>query len=220
MRTVIFDLDGTLADTSGDLIAAANRCFRKIGYGELLDPKKDAGIALRGGRMMLRTGLKRCNRLDEKLVRKLYPELLTFYEQALDHHTFVYPGAMEAVEQMRQMQIAVGICTNKPEGLADLLLTRLGVRHEFGSLVGANTLSVSKPHPDPLFEAVRRVGGDPAQSCLVGDSITDRDTARAANMPSILVTFGPDGEDMAELEPDALLSDYAELPALANRLLQ
>jgi len=114
----------------------------------------------------------------------------------------------------------VGICTNKPEGLAVELMRRMGALERFGALVGADTLPVRKPDPEPLFETARRLGGDPKRCLLVGDSDTDRNTARAAGVPSVLVTFGPSGEDMAALEPEALLHDYADLPALAQALLR
>lgn len=219
MRTVIFDLDGTLADTSGDLVAAANVCFRAMGLGDVLDPLRDAGIALRGGRMMLTRGLERVGRFDPDVVAEYYPRLLEAYAQDIDRHTRLYPGAMEAVAELDRAGFAVGICTNKPEGLADRLLDRLGVRGAFASLVGADTLPVKKPDPEPLREAARRAGGDPARMLLVGDSDTDRNTAKAAGVPSILVTFGPSGEDMAALAPEALLADFADLPALAHRLI-
>ncbi|MBT8411067.1 MAG: HAD-IA family hydrolase, partial [Octadecabacter sp.] len=135
-------------------------------------------------------------------------------------HTVLYDGAMEVVEALKSKGFFVGICTNKPEALAQILLQRLGIRDAFGSLVGADTLAVRKPDPEPLFEAVRRAGGDPARCCLIGDSDTDRNTARAAGVPSVLVTFGPSGEDMAALEPEALIDHFDELPDVAARLLR
>ncbi|MFT5341234.1 MAG: phosphoglycolate phosphatase [Paracoccaceae bacterium] len=219
MRTVIFDLDGTLADTSGDLIASANVCFRKMGLGDVLDPAHDAGIALRGGRMMLRRGLERVEQFDAAVVDEYYPVLLEAYAQAIDVHTVLYPGAMEAVEALKTQGYGVGICTNKPEGLADLLLTRMGIRDAFGSLVGADTLPVRKPDPAPLQEAARRLGGDPARCVLIGDSDTDRNTARNAGVPSVLVTFGPSGADMAALKPEALLERFIDLPGVVRQLI-
>lgn len=220
MKTVIFDLDGTLADTSGDLIAAANQCFRAMGEGDVLDPGADAGTALRGGRAMLRAGLTRLGREEmEPTIDHYYPHLLQAYGAAIDVHTQIYPRAMEAVERLKTGGYGVGICTNKPEGLAETLLQKLGVRDAFASLVGADTLSVRKPDPEPLYEAVRRAGGEPARSVLIGDSDTDRNTARAAQVPCVLVTFGPAGDDMAALEPEGLLKDYADLPGLVDRLL-
>lgn len=219
MRTVIFDLDGTLADTSGDLIAAANTCFRQMGLGDVLVPQSDAGIALRGGKTMLRRGLERHARFDADVVERYYPVLLEAYAGAIDVHTVLYPGAMQAVRALRDAGYGVGICTNKPEALAELLLTRLGVREQFASMVGADTLPVRKPDPEPLREAARRAGGDPAHCVLIGDSDTDRNTAAAAGVPSVLVTFGPSGADMAALEPEALLHHFDDLPAIVSELI-
>lgn len=219
LRTVIFDLDGTLADTSGDLIAAANHCFRDMGLGDVLHPVYDAGVALGGGRRMLTVGLERLTLFDPFTVDQYYPILLDAYAQAIDTHTVLYPGAMEAVEALRTGGFGVGICTNKPEALAELLLTRLGVRKAFASLIGADTLKVRKPDPEPLREAARRAGGNPANCLLVGDSDTDRNTARAAGVPCVLVTFGPSGDDMAALQPEALVGAFEELPGVAARLL-
>ena len=220
MRTVIFDLDGTLADTSGDLIAAANVCFAQMGAGAVLDPARDAATALRGGKAMLRLGLERIGHdRVEAQIERFYPVLLTAYGEAIDVHTVLYPGAMEAVGRLSRDGYAVGICTNKPQALAETLMVRLGVREGFASLVGADTLATRKPDPAPLVEAVRRAGGDPARSLLVGDTATDRETARAAGVPSVLVTFGPGGEDVAALTPEALIGHFDELPAVVQRLI-
>lgn len=219
MKSVIFDLDGTLADTSGDLLAAANHCFRDMGFGNVLSKEQDSGVALRGGRFMLTTGLKRLDAYEDATVDAYYPILLEAYGGAIAEHTTLYPGAMDAVEVLKTEGYAVGICTNKPEDLAHQLLEELGVLTEFGSLVGANTLPVRKPDPAPLIEAVNRLNCDPKQCLLVGDSDTDRNTSKAVGVPSVLVTFGPSGEDMAALEPEALLDDYAALPSVVRSLL-
>ncbi|GAB4307952.1 MAG: phosphoglycolate phosphatase [Roseovarius sp.] len=224
MRTVVFDLDGTLADTSGDLIAAANCCFRAIGAGDLLDPVADAATALRGGRAMLALGFARLGHGDAAAeIDRQYPRLLEAYAAAIDRHTVLYPGAMAAVAALAEGGCRVAICTNKPERLARLLLARLGVLDAFGAVVGADTLPVRKPDPAPLREAVRRAGGLPpgagGRALLVGDSVTDRDTSRAAGVPSVLVAFGPAGAEVAALAPDAVIADFAELPEVVERLL-
>ncbi|MGR3714696.1 MAG: HAD-IA family hydrolase [Shimia sp.] len=219
MRTVVFDLDGTLADTSGDLIAAANVCFREMGLGDVLDPAEDAGVALRGGRRMLTAGLTRHGRMDEAEVDRYYPILLEAYGRNIAEHSVFFPGALDAVRKLTALGYGVGICTNKPEALAEQLMQELGARDLFGALVGADTLPVRKPDPAPLRETVLRLGGDPDMTVLIGDSDTDRNTARAAGVPSVLVTFGPSGEDMAALEPEALLDDYAALPLVVDALI-
>jgi phosphoglycolate phosphatase len=219
MRTVIFDLDGTLADTSADLIAAANACFSAMGAGDLLEPGRDALTAFHGGRAMLRLGLSRLGRADEQEVDRWYPPLLDAYEATIDRETRLYPGAVAAVEQLRAAGFRTGVCTNKPERLARILLDRLGVAGLFGSLVGANTLAVRKPDPAPYRLSVERAGGAVPRSLLVGDTETDRRTAAAAGVPAVLVTFGPEGTGVARLGPEALLDRFDLLPDLAARML-
>ncbi|SNR60293.1 HAD family hydrolase [Puniceibacterium sediminis] len=220
MRTVIFDLDGTLADTSGDLIAAANFCFDAMGAGAVLDPATDAGTALRGGRAMLTLGLTRIGRMDDAVVDRWYPELLRAYEDAIDVHTVLYPGAVTAVQALLDNGYRTGVCTNKPAGLAEILLRCLGVRDLFGSMIGADTLPVRKPDPAPYVAAVTGAGGAVGQSCLIGDTVTDRKTAAAAGVPCVLVTFGPLGAaEMVALEPEALIGHFDELLPVVGQLL-
>jgi phosphoglycolate phosphatase len=218
-RTVIFDLDGTLADTSADLIAAANAAFEGMGAGRPLDAVADALTAFHGGRAMLRLGFSRLGYGGEDDVDRAYPVLLSAYEDGIDRETRMYPGAVAAVEALRGAGVVTGICTNKPARLAEILLTRLGVRGLFGSVVGADTLPVRKPDPAPYVASVEWAGGTVARSMLVGDTETDRLTGRAAGVPVALVTFGPEGRGIARLAPEALLERFEDLPALAARLV-
>ncbi len=216
MRTVVFDLDGTLADTSADLLAAANACFAV----PLLDAG-DALTAFHGGRAMLRLGFTRLGRAwTEADVDREYPRLLGFYADGIDTHTRLYPGAVEAVVALRQAGFATAICTNKPEALAETLVRKLGVRDLFGALIGADTLPTRKPDPAPYRAAVEQAGGTVARSMLIGDTETDRKTGLAAGVPVALVTFGPEGRAVARLAPEALLDRFGDLPELAERLLQ
>ncbi len=219
MRTVIFDLDGTLADTSVDLINAANACFNDLGLGNLLDPAKDARVAVRGGRMMLTEGFRRVGWQDLSEIDRQYPRLLEAYGQDVATHTVLYDGALAAVEQLKANGFKVGVCTNKPEGLAEAVLQSLGVRDAFGSMIGADTLPVRKPDPAPFREAVLRAGGNPERALLVGDSETDQNTALAAGVPSVMVGFGPAGMEVASLKPDAIITHFNELFDVATTLL-
>lgn len=220
MRTVIFDLDGTLVDSAADLIAAANACFEGRGLGTPLHPVHDAATAFRGGRAMLRLGFERVMPgWSEADVSADYPRLLHFYREEIDTHTRPYPGATAAVEALRSAGYVTGICTNKPEALAEILLTRLNMRGLFDALVGADTLPVRKPDAAPYLATVERAGGRLAQSLLIGDTDTDRRTARAAGVPCALVTFGPEGRAVANLDPEALLDDYDQLGTVVARLI-
>lgn len=220
MRTIVFDLDGTLADTSAELIAAANACFRVLGHGNLLSPVDDALIAFHGGRAMLRAGFARTGApWSEEMVGAQYPFLLMAYAEELGRETRLYPGAREAVERLKDAGWRTGVCTNKPEVLAEELLKRLGIREAFDALIGSDTLPVRKPDPLPLSETVRRAGGEIGRAILLGDTETDRETARRAGVPSVLVTFGPEGQGVSRLAPEALLDHYDALDEIAGRLL-
>ncbi len=218
MRCVVFDLDGTLADTSADLLASANACFRAMGHSDMLT-SADTLTAFHGGRAMLRLGFSRLGPVSEAMVDAQYPVLLRAYAEAIDVHTRLYPGAVEAVEELRRAGFAVSICTNKPEGLAEELTRRLGIRDLFGALVGADTLATRKPDAAPYVAAVERAGGVVARSMLIGDTETDRKTGLAVGVPVALVTFGPEGQGVSRLSPEALLDHFDDLPPLAARLL-
>ena len=220
---MIFDLDGTLADTSGDLIAAANACFRALGHDDPLHPLDDALTAFHGGRAMLRLGFDRIGQgggnWDEADIDREFPNLLIHYGANIDQHTRMYPGAIEAVKRLNASGYAVGICTNKPEALAEQLLGQLGIRDLFASMIGADTLPTRKPDPAPYLAAVRQAGGDPARSLIIGDTITDLNTARSVGVPCVLVGFGPEGQGVARLDPDAMLDHFDQLQDVVQRLI-
>lgn len=219
MRVAIFDLDGTLADTSADLIASANAALAEAGLGGPLDAAADRAIAFAGGRAMLREGLARARVGEPALVDRLYPRLLEHYGAAIAVHTRVYDGAEAALGRLAAAGWKLGICTNKPERLALLLIEELGLAGHFGALLGADSLAVRKPDPRHLLETIARVGGTRERAVLVGDTVTDRDTARAAGVPCVLVGFGPEGDAVAGLAPEAVVAHYDELPDLLERLV-
>ena len=123
--TVVFDLDGTLADTSADLIAAANACFRARGIEVALDPVADALTAFHGGRAMLRAGYGRMGAdllLPPGAEDEDYPRLLDHYGDNIAVHTKLYPGVEAVLDRLRADGHVLAVCTNKPGGLAETLL--------------------------------------------------------------------------------------------------
>lgn len=222
-QTIVFDLDGTLADTSCDMIGAANACFRARGLGDLLDPVGDALVAFHGGRAMLRAGYARMPQdflLPPGAEDDDFLTLLDHYGQNIAVHTTLYPGVEQALRQLLDDGFRLTICTNKPEALAESLMRALGVRDMFGGLIGADTLPVRKPDPLHYRAAVEAVGGTVPASFLVGDTATDRKTASAVGVRIALVAFGPEGQGISRLSPDAMLAHYDDLPALAHRWLR
>ncbi|MHA3980472.1 HAD-IA family hydrolase [Halovulum sp. GXIMD14794] len=218
MRAAIFDLDGTLADTSADLIAAANGAFAA----PLLDPVADSAVAFRGGRAMLRLGHARAGTPDAEIEARIdaaLPAFLTRYEAGIDTHTRLYDGLERTLDRLAANGWALGVCTNKPTGLAETLLLRLGIRDRFSAMLGADSLPVRKPDPKHLLETIARAGGDPARAVLIGDTETDVDAARNASVPCVLVGFGPEGGGVARLRPAAVLDHYDALPGLLDSLV-
>ncbi len=220
MRTVVFDLDGTLADTSGDLLDAANAVFRAAGHGDVLEHPRDAGTALRGGRAMLTLGYERLGlAVTQDDIDAGYPVLLQAYDAQINDKTTLYDGARAVVTRLKLAGYKVAICTNKPIALAEKLLKEMAFYDVFDAVVGAKTLPVSKPNPEPYILAVKLAGGDVEQSVLIGDTATDRKTSTAADAKSILVTFSPAGQSVKELFPDDTIDHFDELDAAVAKLI-
>lgn len=222
MRGAIFDLDGTLADTAGDLLTAANEALAPHGLPPL-DATADRSFAGRGARSMIRRSLMLAGRTDDTpealaLIDAIYPDLLHAYEARIAHETALFEGAEAAVEALVATGWRIGICTNKPERLALLLLDALGVRDRFAAILGADTLHVRKPDPEHFRETARRIGADPSRSVMIGDTLTDLTTARRAGVPCVLTGFGFAAEPLDELAPDAVVAHFDELPAVLERL--
>jgi len=223
MRGAIFDLDGTLADTAGDLLGAANCILAPHGLPSL-DPVADKPVAGRGGRAMIRRSQSLAGRdPDTEAARAeadaLYPRLLVAYEDRIAEETRLFEGVVAAMDALEAAGWRLGVCTNQQERLALILLDRLGVLGRFGAVLGADSLPVRKPHPDHFTETARRIGADPRRSLLLGDTRTDRDTARAAGVPIVLTSFGFAAEALEDLAADAVIGHYREAPGVLEALI-
>lgn len=227
MKTIIFDLDGTLVDTSRDLIYAVNTCLTNFGYAPALT-EHDRPVAFQGGRAMLmlamqRLGINAHHATD--WVNNHMHHFLAVYQNNIDTHSAFYPCAIETITMLKKHRYKVGICTNKPVALAEQLIKALGQRNVFDSLVGAGTLPVAKPDPAPYRLAVEQAGGSLDASCLVGDTLTDARTARAAGVAYVHVDFGGLGglqdtpENDTTIEAHATITSYMDLPHTVLRVL-
>ena len=222
MRGAIFDLDGTLADTSGDLLAAANEAMARRGL-PALDPVAHRNVAGRGGRAMIRQALVLAEREPDDpseiaLTDAIYPELLAVYEQRIAVETRLFEGVTNCLDRLEIEGWRLGVCTNKPERLARILLDALGIVDRFAALLGADTLSFRKPDPRHFVETCVRIGAVPHRSVMIGDTNTDLATARAAGVPCILTSFGFAAEPLDTLKPDAAIDHFDALPEVAARL--
>ena len=162
-----------------------------------------------GARALLRRGLSVSGEAPEALVEQGFPIYLDHYAANICVGTRGYPGLEAALDALAERGAKAAICTNKPERLTHLLIDALGWRGRFAAIVGADTLPVKKPDPRPLREAVARAGG--GRAAFVGDSITDADTAKAAGMPFVAVSFGFSDRPVEALGARAIIDSYSEL---------
>jgi len=220
LGAVIFDLDGTLADTSQDLLNAANTAFVNLGYEPPLTRESDHAVAFHGGRKMLSVGIERITgAVDQAFVDANYRTLLDAYEQALSVHTRFFDGVEDALDVLAGRGYRFGICTNKPFYLADKLIAELGAAHRFEALLGADSLDVRKPDPLHYTETLTAMGYW-GPSVLIGDTVTDLKTAEAAGVPCILVDFGAREPGTFDYTPAAVITSYSELPDAVDAALE
>jgi len=212
---VAFDLDGTLADTAPDLAVALNHSLTALGR-PAIPPASVRHLIGHGGRALLRRGLAASGESTEDLVEQGYPILLEHYAAHICDGTRPFPGIEKALDDIERAGARLAVCTNKPEALTVKLLAALGWRDRFAAMVGGDTLPVRKPDPAPLREAIARAGG--GRAALVGDSIVDAETARAAGVPFVAVSFGFSDRPVEALGADALIDDYGGLIAALERL--
>ena len=212
---VVFDLDGTLADTAPDLAAALNHALERLGRATI-DPETVRHLVGHGARALLRRGLAVGGASDEALVEEGFPHFMDYYAANICAGTTAFAGVDAALDRLRELGVRTAVCTNKPEKLTMLLLDALGWGRRFEAMVGGDTLPVRKPDPAPLREAIARAGG--GKAAFVGDSIVDADTARAAGLPFVAVSFGFLDRPVEALGADAVIDDYDELIGALERL--
>ncbi len=222
MRGAIFDLDGTLADTAADLLGAANAVLAPRGL-PLLELARDKLFAGRGGRSMIHRSLSLMETppseaAAEAIADDLYPGLLLAYEGRLADETRLYDGVVGCLDALAAAGWRLGVCTNKPERLAVMLLERLGVLGRFGAVLGADSLAVRKPDPEHLHETALRCGARPDLCVMLGDTRVDVLTARAAGVPCVLTSFGFAAEPLDDLAADAVVGHYDEVAPVLERL--
>ncbi|MEA3040154.1 MAG: phosphoglycolate phosphatase [Sphingomonadales bacterium] len=211
-RVVAFDLDGTLADTAADLAAALNHALGRLGRPEVpADGVRH--LVGHGARALLKRGLGLSGDASETLVEASFPLFIDYYAANICRGTRPYPGVEAALDALGESGAKLAVCTNKAERLTHLLLDALGWHNRFDAVVGGDSLPVRKPDARPLFEAVALAGG--GRAAFVGDSITDADTARAACIPFVAVSFGFSDRPVEALGADAVIDRYEQLlPAL------
>ncbi|MDG2535823.1 HAD-IA family hydrolase [Sphingomonas sp. HITSZ_GF] len=212
-----FDLDGTLIDTSLDLLNATNHALGLAGR-PLLDVAAVKTMVGRGARHMLEQALEASGGYDAALIDRLHPALLDWYRDHIADHSQPFPGMRQALNALGPKGVTVAIVTNKREDLAVRLIETLGLSARFETIIGGDTMGPgnAKPSPLPIQEMIRRCGG--GRAAFVGDSIFDVQAAKNAGVPSIAVRFGFLSQPVEELGADAVIDSFAELVPALERL--
>ena len=217
--TIVYDLDGTLADTAGDLMGALNAVLGREGLAAL--PAEDARSLLgAGGRALIERGFAASGReLGAGKLEELFADFLAHYDAHIADLTMLYPGVNAALERFARSGWRQAVCTNKVEASARRLLRKLGIADRFAFICGQDTFGVGKPNPKPLLKTIAASGGSSARAIMIGDSATDIKTARAALLPVIAVDYGYTDVPVAELSPDRVISHFDELAEACEGLM-
>lgn len=213
--TIVFDLDGTLVDTAGDLTASLNHALSTLGRGAI-DPAGVRNMVGHGARKLLERGLAATGEMTPELVEAGLKPFLDYYAANIAAHSRPFEGVEAALGQLEADGLAVAICTNKPVALAEALVAELGWSGRFRAVLGADSRPWRKPDPRHLTATIAEAGG--RRAIFVGDSRTDADTALAAKVPLILVSFGYSTEPVDTLGADHLIDHFAELVPAIGRI--
>ena len=210
IRAVLFDLDGTLADTAEDLASALNRLRAEHRMAPLPAGRTRAHTS-GGARGLLKIGFD-LDPGDERYIA-MRDRFLDLYGEALCVHTRLYAGMAELLGELDRRAVAWGIVTNKPRRFTDPLLRELRLHTRAACVVSGDTTAKPKPAPDPLLHAAQVMRIAPAACMYVGDDLRDVQGARAAGMPVIAAGWGYLGEggDPASWGADAVLAHPAEV---------
>jgi phosphoglycolate phosphatase len=208
---VVFDLDGTLVDTAPDLTAALNHVMALEGHSPVPQNAVQDMIGS-GARALIEQGLRWHGQAPEPdRVQARLADFLRYYANNICEGSRPYPGVTQRLEAYRMRGIRLGICTNKPVAMSVALIEALGLSPFFMANLGADSLDVRKPDPRHLLETIARIDGAPQSTVMVGDSMTDVNTARNAGVPIVAVSFGYTTIAATEFGADALIDHFDAL---------
>ncbi len=205
----VFDLDGTLVDSASDIAESVNRTLEEWSLPRVEEPAVLGWIG-EGARTLLQHALRHAGSTLE--VDAVFPGFEKHYGDCLLRSPRVYPGVRETLDALRRANVALAVCTNKPQRFIRPLLQALALEDYFECIVGGDTLPERKPSAMPLLHLVGHFGFSPAQCLMVGDSETDLLTAQAAGVSMALVTYGYlRGFDPHSVQGVRVMDDLREL---------
>jgi phosphoglycolate phosphatase len=216
----VFDLDGTLADTAGDLVGTLNVILKREGLSPL-PVRKARDMIGAGARALIERGFEAAGKeLTPAHLDELFRQFMVHYGENICVRTRLYPGVAAALDRLEAAGFILAVCTNKVEEHSVKLLRELGIGHRFAANCGRDTFAYFKPDARHLLLTIERAGGNPTQAVMVGDSRTDIVTARNAGIPVVAVPFGYTEVPVRDLNPDLVIDHFDGLFAAIRRILR
>ena len=216
--TVLFDLDGTLVDTAPDLIRAHNHVMKKFGYPtkSINELKNAVG---KGAKAIMAKGNGKWEWFDEKIKNEMTDEFLSFYKKNILHESTLLNGVKEFLKWCKNQNISMAVCTNKTEHLAIDLLKKIEIYDFFEYVSGHNTFEYCKPDPRHLLKTIEILNGDREKSVMIGDSETDANAAKEAEIPMILLKYGYTEKRSEEIYHNHLIKDFIGIEKIISKYL-
>jgi phosphoglycolate phosphatase len=216
---ISFDLDGTLVDTAPDLVRSTNIVMDSAGLARIsLDSVR--GMVGQGARaLIVKAAAAGGVTFGENDLNAHVAYFLEIYQAGLTELSRPFDGVDETLVLLAEQGAILSVCTNKPPHLANPVLQAFGLERHFKAIVGNGQAGVNKPDARHLTYTIDACGGDVRRALMVGDSITDVQAARNANIPVVLVSFGYTIEKASTLGADAVFDHYHELPELAAQIM-
>ena len=222
--TILFDLDGTLVDTAPDLMLAHNHVMKKFGY-----PTKSTedirnlvgkGASALIGRSIWGQAKKEFSKvLDEKIQDEMVKEFVNFYGKNIKKESTLINGVKDFLIWCKEQNISMAVCTNKQEYLSIDLLKKIGIYDFFEYVAGSNTFDYCKPDPRHLTNVVEILEGDIKRTIMIGDSETDANAAKAAEIPVILLENGYTEKNATEIYHNHLIKDFVGIEKIITKYL-
>jgi phosphoglycolate phosphatase len=222
--TVLFDLDGTLVDTAPDLMLAHNHVMKKFGYPTKSTEDirnlvgKGAGALI--GRSVWGQAKKEFSKvLDDKIKDEMVKEFVNFYGKNIINESTLINGVKEFLIWCKEQNISMAVCTNKQEHLSNDLLKKIGIYDFFEYVAGSDTFDYCKPDPRHLTNVVEILDGDVKKTIMIGDSETDANAAKAAEIPVILLENGYTEKNTTEIYHNHLIKDFVGIEKIITKYL-
>ena len=221
--TILFDLDGTLVDTAPDLMHAHNHVMKKFGYPSksLADLKSSVGQGAGAmiGRSIWSQAKKELSSINEKIKNKMTDEFLSYYGKNILNESKLINGVKDFLKWSKKEKISMAVCTNKTEYLAVDLLKKIGIYDYFEYVAGYNTFEYCKPDPRHLTTVIEILDGEKNKSIMIGDSESDANAAKAAEIPMILLEDGYTEKNIDEIYHNHLIKDFIGIEKTISKYL-